>query len=102
MLKFLATTENTRTSDQKSRVIIAGKVLKKYERKMPFATLPELHDASRAILFPIPKGKRRKRERTTIDWTRVNLEWKSEQLKLPNGPDKKTYSGVQTDLFKTF
>ena len=87
MLKFLATTENTRTSDKKSRVIIAEKVLKKYERKMLFATLPELHDASRAILFSM--GKRRKRERKTIDWTRVNLEWKGEQLKLPNGTDKK-------------
>ena len=63
MLKFLATTENTRKSDEKSQVIIAGKVQKNFRVKLLFAILLELHDASRAILFPKGKPECRKRER---------------------------------------
>ena len=33
MFKFLATTQNTRKSDQKNRTIIAGKTSKKKERE---------------------------------------------------------------------
>ena len=47
---------------------------------------------SRAILFLIGKRSCGKRERKTIDCTRVNLEWKGGHLKLPNCPDRKTYS----------
>ena len=63
MLKFLATTESTRKSDQKSRLIIAVNLLKNARVKLLFAILPELHDAGRAILFPIGKQESRKRER---------------------------------------
>ena len=63
MLKFLATTEKTRESDEKIRVIIVGKLLKHFRVKLLFASLLELHDASRAILFPIGKPECRKRER---------------------------------------
>ena len=34
MFKFLATTENTRKSREKIRVIIAGKLLENYESKI--------------------------------------------------------------------
>ena len=90
MLKFLATTENTRKIHQKNRVKIAGKLLKNFGVKLLFAISLELYDESRAILFLLGKRNCRKRERKTIDCTRVNLEWKGGQLKLPIGPDRKT------------
>ena len=101
MLKFLATTDITRKTHQKTRERIKENLLKKTIVKLLFAVLLELSDESRAILFLIGRRSCRKSERKTIDCTRVNLEWKDGQLKLPNGPDRKTYSSVKTYSFKT-
>ena len=92
MLKFLATSENARKIDQKIRVRIAGKLLKSAIVKLLFAILLEIYVVSRAILFLIGRRNCRKGARKTIDCTRVNLEWKGGQLKLPNGPDRRIYS----------
>ena len=53
MLKFLATTENTRKIEEKIRVRIAGKSLKNLIVKFLFTVLLELYDPIKAILFLI-------------------------------------------------
>ena len=50
MFKFLATTQNTRKSDQKNRTIIAGKTSKKRSVNLLFASLPYKLNESRAVV----------------------------------------------------
>ena len=88
VLKFLATPEKQNKLDQKTRVIIGGKLLENTRVKLQFAILPEYFDLSRVILFLIKDLEFKKR--SAIDWTRVILDWEGGQPKLPNGPGNKT------------
>ena len=102
MLKFLATTENTRKSNQKIRVVITGKLLKNTSKiAIRIFTRTTRREQSSLVAdrkSRVQAGRKRERERErererrTIDYTRVTLEWKGGQLKLPSGPDRKTYS----------
>ena len=90
MLKLLATTENSRKSQTEYSSCNRGKLLENTRVKLLFAILPESCDTSRANLFPIQKSRvQKERQRRTINWTRVILEWKGGQLKLPNCPGVK-------------
>ena len=86
MLKFLATTENTKQIRSENSSYNSGK--ENTGVKLLFATLSKEFDTSRVVLFLIKERDFKKR--SAIDWKRVILDWEDGQPKLPNGPGKKT------------
>ena len=94
MLKFLATTENTKIITSEEPIYSRGKMVKKSSGKLLFAISRHGNTREQSCLV----GNRRQSdyEETNQKWTRVNLRWKGRHSNFPNGLAPKLVSQVKT------